>query len=288
MSGNIPATGAAALTPHWTIVRPGHLARPRLTWEPLAGADHYQVWVGPALGSVDPGEQGRVPEGPSYPAMTDTGTWFLPGAYDGSCRPTPRTDLPSAPVRPHASPSRSSAGPGQRSPSTVSPSTTGLRCTARIGGTPDICDKVPTTPVFSWYPVQGAAFYILYISEDASFTNLVEPTHPATSNTRYAPMSTTTRRIPESQAGGVLLVVRPCRAVGVCARPGLLQRHGDQRVPQGVAQGRHRTLPVVGGLRVTTSEVTFDWNDYFDTNRATTWTPTGERVPSPRCSTASR
>jgi hypothetical protein len=34
---------------------------------------------------------------------------------------------------------------------------------------------------------------------------------------------------------------------------------------------------VVGGQPVvTSSEVSFDWNDYFDTNRATTWTATGE------------
>ena len=91
---------------------------------------------------------------------------------------------------------------------------------ARIGGSPDICSDIPSTPVFDWQPVEGASSYILYLSEDANFTNLVEPATAlaATSNTRWAPtLSALRSALPESQAGGAYYWhVRPCKSEKSC------------------------------------------------------------------------
>ena len=155
-------------------------------------------------------------------------------------------------------------------------------CTARIGGTPDICPEVPSTPVFDWDPVQGASLYVLYLSEDANFTNLVEPATalPATSNTRWAPtLSSLRAALPDSQAGGAYYWhVRPCKSEKSC-RPSPISTSNSatnkfrKRSPAVV-----QTLPS-SAASVTSTDVTFDWNDYFATNQAATWSSTGEHSP---------
>ncbi len=57
--------------------------------------------------------------------------------------------------------------------------------------------------MLKWTPTR-AAFYMVYVSEDASFTNLLEPSNrvPATSNTMYAPaLDNDDHTYADSQAG---------------------------------------------------------------------------------------
>ena len=82
--------------------------------------------------------------------------------------------------------------------------------------------------------------------------------------------------LPESQAGQAYYwAVRPCRAIDSCApdpvsADGMATNAFRKESPKVVTAAV--PTPVVGGQSVvTSSEVSFDWNDYFDTNRATTW-----------------
>ena len=74
---------------------------------------------------------------------------------------------------------------------------------------------MPSTPVLRWTPDPYASFYMVYVSEDASFTNLLEPSNrvPATTNTMYAPtLDNDAHTYADSQAGGAYYwYVRPCR-----------------------------------------------------------------------------
>ena len=135
-----------------------------------------------------------------------------------------------------------------------------------------LCDGVPTTPVLSWDAQPGITHYRVYVSEDANFTNLVSGGYSTTTNTRSrsAPVRSP-RRSPRA---------RPARrTTGTSGRaqesPAMWSRPG---VPEpGAARGRRpsaRRRRRVAGLAASdtsASEITFTWNDYFDTNRATDW-----------------
>ncbi len=290
VSGNIPTTGDPGLTPHsGRSTDPATLRAPNLTWEPLAGADHYRVWFRNAGASSwwTPEARDAFLKDLPYPAMTDTGTRVLqPGRYDWFVQAFNEDNslIGSGPLSTFQIADFVPVT-GQELAVDGSTLDSGTPCAARLdanGVTGPRCDKVPTTPVFSWDRQPGAAFYILYISEDASFTNLVERRIPATTNTRYAfTLSNNHPALPESQAGQAYFWhVRPCRAIGSCAP--------DPVSSTGMASNAFRkespkivTAPVptevVGGQPVvTTGEVTLDWDDYFDTNRDTSWLPTGE------------
>lgn len=279
-----PITGTLADGPYRTV--------PSLTWQTIPNAARYRVNVGYAM-EDDPGTpendqiwfghaSGDLFDQPMpYNAMTDIGDrLLLPGTYDWQV-----TALNS---------SGGVIGVGPEGRFTVSEVDVTSEQAVAIGGreldpnnpavkTP--CDPttgpcvVPTTPVLKWKAQPYTSYYMVYVSRDASFTNLLEPSNaiPATTNTMYAPaLDNRFWTYPDTEAGEALYwYVRPCRKVNNCA-PSPVSTIGKAQ------HSFTKTSPKVDGLTSTDptgSEITFRWNDYFDTNRSTQWAQTGEDRP---------
>jgi hypothetical protein len=258
---------------------------PALSWQTYPGATRYQVRVGIAMD----GEQIWFGHESSdlffqdlpYPAMTDTGDrLLLPGEYDWQVVALDNTGTPLA------------VGPENRftvadivDTSEHALAIGGRELDPNYTGTKTPCDPlsgpciVPTTPVLKWHADPRAAFYMVYVSRDASFTNLLEPSNaiPATTNSMYAPaLDNRFWTYPETEAGEALYwFIRPCRNAGNC---------GASPVST-IGRAQHaftKSSPKVTGLTSSDpagTEITFSWDDYFDTNRSTTWSQTGELRP---------
>ena len=289
VSGTIPSDPAPELTPLTpTSSTAGIQFAPAMTWSPMAGAHHYSVSVGTASDGTQTwfahGSNDLFGQSVPYPSMTDTSKrLLLPGTYDWQ-------------VTAYAA-NNTVMGVGAEGRFTVATipvisgqtvATTGEEF--RNVGTPCTTSSgtcvVPTTPVLSWTPNPRAAFYMVYVSTDASFTNLLEPGSaiPATTNNYYAPaLDNTKYTYPDSQAGQAYYwFVRPCRTLNNC---------GPDPVST-IGQAQHtfvKRSPEVTGLKCvpsevaaapcgdqTGTEVTLSWNDYLDANQAYTWPQTGE------------
>ena len=114
------------------------------------------------------------------------------------------------------------------------------------------------------------------------FTNLIDQDLLGTSNTKYSfTFSNDYAAFPDSQAGQAYYWhVRPCRAVSNCAADpvssnGMATNAFRKESPKVVTQPIPTDV-VNGQSVVTSSEVSFDWDDYFDTNQATTWATTAD------------
>ncbi|MDO7869277.1 Ig-like domain-containing protein [Nocardioides jiangxiensis] len=284
VSASPAAVDGVALTPlTGNDTRTPTTRAPALSWVPMPGAKTYQLFARPhgADAFFTPTSDESLGKALPYPAVTDTGSRFLtPGSYDWFVRAydAAGATLGSGPIATFAI-ANLPAATGQRLALDGASLDGGEPCTHRIGDADDICDAVPATPVFDWDPVEGASFYIVYVSEDASFSNLVEPVRSvgATISTRYTPtMSSLRAALPDSQAGGAYYwFVRPCKSRTVC---------GDNPVSQaGAATNKFRkaspaialTSPAAGAS-VATPELRLSWHDYLDTNLAATWPTTGE------------
>ncbi|WP_159081631.1 Ig-like domain repeat protein [Nocardioides sediminis] len=285
VSGNIPSSGQPALTPLTpTASTPGIQDAPSLTWAPMPGADHYTVHIGPAM------EDGQVWFGHGsgdlfgqpvpYPAMTETSKKILlPGQYDWRVTAYDEDNLP--------------IGTGPEGRFTVQPlvassgqalAIDGRELDANFAGTKTPCAPgdecvVPTTPVLKWKADPRAAFYMVYVSEDSSFTNLLEPSNaiPATTNSMYAPaLDNRAHTYADNQAGQAYhWYVRPCRTVLNCG-PDPVSTTGQAQ------QSFVKQSPAVTGLQSTDpagTELTFSWDDYWYTNRQATWPKTLELRP---------
>ena len=260
---------------------------PLLAWEPHPDAAYYRVFAGPSgTGALFPGNSNDVFGSDiklNQPAATDTHTWLLdPGEYDWrvvaySSANSPLATGPTATFR-----------IGSLDP------VTGLRValdgntfgadgnggfTAPLSCTPATCADASATPVISWAPVEDAGLYIVYLSEDPAFTNVVEDltSLPATTNTRWSPTFAQKRAaLAESLAGGsYYLHVRPCSDRTHCGpRPvstsDMATNKFRKKSPAVVL-----TKPAPLAL-VDDTEIVFDWQDYRDTNAAADWSETGE------------
>ncbi len=280
VSGLVPESGQPPLTAlSGTDADAPTLKAPNLTWEPYPGADHYRLFIG------DPVQWGHqngdvLGQDLPYPAVTDTSIrLFQPGSYPWFVKAYDASGLELA-----TGPTNylQIAGFGEVSGQSVALEGQTLDggggCTAALnpdGVTGDRCDDVPATPVFDWDPIEGMSTYILYLSNDPDFSNLVEA--PASTNTRFAlTFSDVKKTLPDSQAGqSYFWFVRPCKAKAACGP--------DPVSSTGMATNALRKLSPSVVLEtpgadetIDTSEVTFDWEDYFDTNQATTFDATGE------------
>jgi hypothetical protein len=127
--------------------------------------------------------------------------------------------------------------------------------------------------------------YLVYVSNDSSFTNLVEAAVPATTSTRYAlTTSNTEPTYADSQAGKAYFwFIRPCKAISLCgpnpiSQSGMATNAFRKQSPAVVLQSPENDADPADP-NVDTSEVTLSWDDYFDTSQATTWDETGEVGP---------
>ena len=158
----------------------------------------------------------------AFPAMTDiTSELKRPGIYtwwvtahtvtgvEISSGPSSTFEIRTSSRPPRATRSRSADAPSTRTNPGQTP------CTPTTG----VC-TVPSTPVLKWDRAPGTAFYIVYVSEDPSFSNLLEPTTslPATTNTMYMPaLDNRDWTYADNQTERPYYwFVRPCRAVGQC------------------------------------------------------------------------
>ena len=149
--------------------------------------------------------------------------------------------------------------------------TTGTGCTGT--SVDDICTGMPTTPVLSWDPVPGAGAYMVYYGQNANFTTSAIPAVPVTTNTMFQLNTSNSKSsLPDNQAGvAYYWHVRPCvnLTLSQCAED---PASSPTVLPD--TRSFRKVSPAITGLTSTTpnsSEITFSWDDYYDTNRATTW-----------------
>lgn len=283
VSGNVPTSTEPALTPLTPTPGAGNITTaPSMTWAPMAGAAYYRVSIGNAMESSQTwfsNEYNNLIDAPvPYPAMTEISArlqlaqsydWRV-SAYDkdgnklGTGPESRFTVQPIATVTGHAvalgGQQLDDNYPGPKNP-----------CTQSTGG----C-SVPATPVLKWKADPRVAFYMVYVSEDASFTNLLEPSNaiPATTNSMYAPaLDNDDWTYGDNQAGRAYYwAIRPCRAPLNCGP--------DPVSAADKSQGTFiKRSPAVTGLTSsdpTGNEISFTWDDYFATNQAYAWPQTGE------------
>lgn len=283
VSGNVPTSAQPALTPLTPTSGTGDITTaPAMTWAPMAGAAYYKVQIGNAMDSnqvwFSNEYNNLIDAAMPYPAMTETSArlqlaqsydWRV-RAYDGANNllatgPESRfTVQPISTVTGHAV----ALGGQQLDDNYAGPKNP---CTQSTGG----C-SVPATPVLKWKADPRVAFYMVYVSEDASFTNLLEPSNsiPATTNSMYAPaLDNDDWTYGDNQAGRAYYwAIRPCRAPLNCGP--------DPVSATDKSQGTFiKRSPAVTGLTSSDpagNEITFTWDDYFQTNQDHVWPQTGE------------
>ncbi len=290
-SGNLPTTGADPLTPLTGIAGDAPTVRaPLLSWEPMTEAAYYKIQIGNAVTGTwyTHTSTDVINQALGYPAVVDTSkNFFTPGDY------TWRADafalngslLATGPIE-----TFSIAGfPAVTGQSLAVAGTTldaAGGCTAQLnpdGVSGAQCDNVPTSPVLSWDRVPGMSYYMVYVSHDSSFTNLVQGTVvPGTTGTRYALTNANTKSTyPDSQAGkSYYWFIRPCKTAGTCgpnpvSTTGMATNAFRKLSPQvQLLSPEHDADPAAPN--VDTGEITFEWEDFFTTAQATTWSETGE------------
>lgn len=291
VSGTVPAP----VGPELALLSPAAGATvpdvPQLRWEPMTGAGYYEVVIADSDNVEQSSTTGLVGKPVHYPSLTDTSdllekgglyTWYVKaytanGGYLGRSAissfriPT----IPSVTGNELALTGREldrNAPAGTRSPCTTAP--TSGQCV------------VPATPVFRWDPIPDTAFYVVYLAEDASFTQLLEPTYvAATTNTMWAPTRDQLRwSLADSESDGTgnstsyHWFVMPCRTLTTCG--------ADPRSRTAAQHTFTKKSPPVTGQSTTQTdgkEITFSWNDYWhdaaSTNPADKWARTGENLP---------
>ncbi len=293
VTGDMPTTGAAPLTPLTGLSTDAPtLKAPVLSWEPDPDADYYKVSIGSAVTGnwYTHTNTDIIDQGVGYPAVVDTSKrFFSPGDYLWTAAAYSNTEgyLGNTEVETfHIA----GFAPVQGQSIALEGGTldAGAGCTAHLdpdGVSGAQCDNVPSSPVLSWDAQPGMSHYLVYVSRDSSFTNLLETTIPGTTGSRYAlTLANTEATYADSQAGkSYFWFIRPCKAISYC---------GTNPVSTtGKATNAFRKLspPVqlispeddadVAEPNLDTSEVTFTWEDYFDTAQTTSWDETGELDP---------
>lgn len=268
LSGNLPSSGAAPLQP-LSPARNSAFARfPALTWEPHPDAAYYRVHVGDAGTGYfsELSSNGYTADDFPYPAATDASSTHLrPGRYDWLVAAYTSTGVPLG------------NGPTSTFEVTDLPAVSGHRAAldaSGLAGTP--CDAIypakcefKGTPLLDWDPVPDAGYYMVYLSRDQQFTNMVignysEPlTIPATQNTRWNPVTA----LADSQAGTAYYwYIRPCKAPGVCAPDPLQANHAFEKRSNKVDQLQIAD-PLTERIDTFANELTFTWRDYLATNQ---------------------
>lgn len=262
---------------------------PSLTWEPYPGAAYYKVLIGQAGQTTSGGSPvffepvtgDYTINKLSYPAVTENAPRFQkPGSYqwivtaynasDGvlgqsSLNVFTIKDIPAVVGQSLALDGLTLAA--------------GNGCTAHLtdGVNGPRCENVPATPVLTWDPVPGASLYMVYVSKDKGFTNLLEQTTSiaSTSNTMYMPtLDNESHTYPDVEGDQPLYwFVRPCRTLGECG-PSPVSTSGMATNAFVKLSPAVKTLPIPD---VTSGELNFSWEDYYVTNRASTWGPGAEK-----------
>jgi len=111
----------------------------------------------------------------------------------------------------------------------------------------------------------------VYYAQDANFTTTEIPSIPVTSNTIFQLNTSNSKgALPDSQAGAAYYWhIRPCLDSSHCAADPVSSANV---LPD--TRAFRKASPAITGLTSTnpnSSEITFGWNDYYDTNVGITW-----------------
>jgi len=297
VSASVPAATGTPLTPiTGRAVDPATRRFPNLSWQPVAGADHYRVHIGDKETNTwwASSEAPILSDKLYYPAATDVSQRFLgTGEYDWYVT----AHNSAGAVLADGSTLAAEAGYGTFKIAALGVSTgqrialtgTGLDnnqvCSESLTAGPDhVCTGVPTTPILDWEPVPGASFYRIHVSRDADFsTGALDATPPATTNTRWTPnMTYPLPALDDSDVNQAYhWFIQPCKTATRCGpdptstiNPAKSAFRKSSPTLQLVSPVSDNPLSL--GDDITTTEVTFDWTDYYDTNVSTTYLPTGE------------
>jgi hypothetical protein len=291
ISDTIPTSGAPALA----LLEPADGTTvsdvPLLKWEPMSGAAYYKVTAVNSDNVRVTGSTSLFEKPVPYPTMTDTSdllekeglyTWYVEAfaADDSSLGFSGTGTFRIAQI---ASVTGNELALTGQELDHNRPAGVRTPCTSDPDSGP--C-SVPATPVFRWDPVPNTAFYVLYLAEDANFTQLVEPTLiAATTNTMWAPTREQLEwSLADSESDGVqnptsyYWYVMPCRTLTIC---------GDDPRSANVAQHTFtKKSPAVTGQSTTQTdgkEITFEWDDYWHDAQSSDpddkWSRTGENLP---------
>lgn len=285
VTGNQPTFGSSVLTPLGPSPSAQFSGPPALTWEPDPAAAFYRVHATYPGGNVQVTKGLFETTSMPYASFTDssselkrpgTYTWWVTahaanGAQIGGAGPSSTFQ-----IRPFVAATGHKVALGGRAVDSTNPGQT--PCTPLTG----VC-TVPATPVLKWDREPGTAFYIVYVSEDPSFSNLLEPTTalPATTNTIYTPaLDNRDWTYADNQTERPFFwFVRPCRAVGQCGS-------GPVGVPNSAQHSFFKKSPPVTGLQSSLTdktEVTMSWDNYWHNPNSLSasdkWGQTGEPLP---------
>jgi large repetitive protein len=270
LSGNQPTYGDSPLDPQSSGA--ATMRMPSLRWEPLPGADHYRI----AIGTAGSNSFSAVAGDFHSAVATDRGkTHLAGGSYDWFVQAfnDENTLIGQGPTG-----SFTVLDPevivGQQVALSGITLSSGSACAYSLLDTPAArtCPALPATPVIDWQTRPDAAYYLVYLSRDRNFQNMVYGSYsdssslPWTLNSRW----TETKTLPESQAGTAYYwFIRPCKAQGVCAQDPLQANHAFEK----------RSLAVATqAVDETTNDITFSWDPYLATNQTATAHPvTGEK-----------
>ena len=155
----------------------------------------------------------------------------------------------------------------------------GAACTATLSDGGALCDGVPATPVLDWEPIPYASEYRVHVSRDADFTTgQLDTTPPRTTNTRWAPTFTYPfKALQESQAQTPYYwFIQACKSATKCG-PGPNSTVSPARHAFRKTSPQLQLSSPAPDAVIDATEVTFEWEDYFTTNRATTYAATDEQ-----------
>ena len=255
------------------------LRAPDLRWAPITGAHHYRVQVRrPGEGWMPTTSSSLIGRDVAFPAMTDTSDrLFAGGTYLWKVEAYDKDNkwLGASPEWSFAIDDLTEVV-GQKVALTAASLSTANTCSLKLdsnGQTGPRCNPMPATPTLSWDRVPGASLYQVWVNTDASFTTPMEPeaSFPATSNTTYVPnLSSQVSAFPDNDAqsnSAYYWAIVPCKSVRSCASSirGELGHATNAFVKKSPAVALRSPADQATAV---TSDLTFAWDDYLATNRA--------------------
>ncbi|GAA1920627.1 Ig-like domain repeat protein [Nocardioides hwasunensis] len=265
---------------------------PSLTWVPYASTEgsrvQYQLQISETNNNVivSPGATPILNKRLAYPAVTDLDTYFLrQGTYSWRVLAINGQTGATFDVGPWATFTISAPEPvdGEKVALDGLAIDAGNACTKQlvVGDESTVCTGMSATPVLDWDPVPGAGGYQVYVSRDPDFTTKIYD-GVQTINSRFTPhVAMSPQQLPDNESGPAYYwYVRPCAQVMPLRNCG--------PAPSGTldaGRGAFRKVspkvqlqsPAPGATIA--DQVTFTWQDYEATNRATPPQYGGTRRP---------
>lgn len=249
------ATGA---TPEPTAPANGSLSTrfPTLSWEPVAAATSYRVYVRRAgtIGFT------QVSGTFQYPSGEDLGAgWLAADSYDWKVEAYGSNGFisSSSAIGSFTIQSLVSSS-GHRTAITGSAlASSASSCSVAL---PNQCEDLRQTPALAWSPQPLAGYYRVWLSRDKEMTNVLGGFPVTVESNQWMPTSA----LIDSQAGSAFFwFVQPCKSSGACA-PLEHARNAFSKKSNPV----ELVAPLSGSEQA--NDVTFTWRDYLATNSDTT------------------